>query len=149
MKASLLEQVGCFACRVGLACTVGDILRPRVELNTPIHSVISIKEALFWKDVGRSPYTGSFFRGPPLLLSLFQLTSERFVWQVSFLSLVDWITARVLSKVVTHTERQSRINDTGKVGCRLANGVLYIINCHPKLCLQSTHMCGSQHRSCT
>lgn len=99
MRATVLEQGGCFACRLGLAYGLGDILQRRVELSTPLHSLISIKEALFWKDVGRSPYTGSTFRGPPLLLPIFRWTSAHITWQAAGLSVVDWITAQVLSSV--------------------------------------------------
>ena len=99
MRATLLEQVGCFACRVGVAYIIGDILQRRVELNTPLHSLISLREALFWKDIGRSPYTSSYFRGPPLLLPLFRWTSEQFIRQVVSLAVVDWITAHLLSSI--------------------------------------------------
>jgi len=105
MRATLLEQVGCFACRVGLAYIIGDILQRRVELNTPLHSLISLREALFWKDVGRSPYTGSYFRGPPLLLPLFRWTSVQLVRQVVGLGVVDWITAHLLSSVADKVTR--------------------------------------------
>ncbi len=105
MRATLLEQVGCFACRVGLAYIIGDILQRRVELNTPLHSLISLREALFWKDVGRSPYTGSYFRGPPLLLPLFRWTSVQLVRQVVGLGVVDWITAHLLSSIADKVTR--------------------------------------------
>lgn len=105
MRATLLEQIGCFACRVGVAYVIGDILQRRVELNTPLHSLISLREALFWKDIGRSPYTSSYFRGPPLLLPLFRWTSVQLVRQVVSLSVVDWITAHLLSSVADQVNR--------------------------------------------
>ncbi len=128
MKATLLQHVGCLACRIGLAYSIGDILTRRVELNTPLHSLISIKEGLFWKDTGRSPYTGSFFRGAPLVLPLFRLTSQHVVWQAIALSVVDWITARVLSSVAAVIGRQSGIGRPG---------TLYTYGCAQQLCMTS------------
>lgn len=113
MNISLRDQAACIACRIGLAYAVGDLLLSRVELNTPLHSLISIREGLFWKQVGRSPYTGSAFRGPPLLLHLCQLTAKHHVWQASILSLVDWITSCVLAQAVTHAVRLSKQDNAG------------------------------------
>ena len=113
MNSSLRDQTACIACRIGLAYAIGDLLLSRVELNTPLHSLISIREGLFWKQVGRSPYTAFAFRGPPLLLQLCQLTSQRLVWQASILSLVDWITSCVLAQAVTHAVRYSKQDDAG------------------------------------
>ncbi|DBA81379.1 TPA: hypothetical protein ACH3X2_006978 [Trebouxia sp. C0005] len=128
MRATLLEQVGCFACRVGVAYIIGDILQRRVELNTPLHSLISVREALFWKDIGRSPYTSSYFRGPPLLLPLFRWTSVRLIRQVVSLAVVDWITAHLLSSVA---EQVIRFQDGDGQDLRIvqqAAPLLYLIN---------------------
>ncbi|DBB16916.1 TPA: hypothetical protein ACH3X3_014028 [Trebouxia sp. C0006] len=128
MRATLLEQVGCFACRVGVAYIIGDILQRRVELNTPLHSLISLREALFWKDIGRSPYTSSYFRGPPLLLPLFRWTSEQFIRQVVSLAVVDWITAHLLSSIA---DQVTRLQDGDVQGLRIvqqAAPLLYLLN---------------------
>lgn len=113
MSCSLRDQAACTACRVALAYAIGDVLAGRVELNTPLHSLISIREGLFWKQVGRSPYTASVFQGPPLLLQLCQLTAKHLVWQAIILSLVDWITSCVLERVVTHAVRLSKQDNAG------------------------------------
>lgn len=113
MSSSLRDQAACIACRIGLAYAIGDLLLSRVELNTPVHSLISIREGLFWKQVGRSPYTASAFRGPPLLLQFCQLTARHTVWQASVLSLVDWITSCVLAQAVTHAVRYSKQDNAG------------------------------------
>lgn len=116
MSCSFRDQAACIACRIALAYAVGELLLGRVELNTPLHSLISIREALFWKQVGRSPYTASVFRGPPLLLQLCQLTAKHLVWQASVLSLVDWITSCVLEQVVTQAFRLSKQGNAGTTG---------------------------------
>ncbi|DBA75512.1 hypothetical protein WJX77_011250 [Trebouxia sp. C0004] len=128
MRATLLEQIGCFACRVGLAYIIGDILQRRVELNTPLHSLISLREALFWKDIGRSPYTGSYFRGPPLLLPLFRWTSVQLVRQVVGLGVVDWITAQLLSSVADEVTRFQDGDGQGLRTVQQAAPLLYLIN---------------------
>ena len=103
MAGSTREQAACIACRLGLAYGIGDILIRRVELNTPLHSLISIREGIFWKQIGRSPYTASVFRGPPLLLQFCGATAHNLILQASLLSLIDWITSRVLSRVAQLT----------------------------------------------
>ena len=122
MKASFLEQSGCLACRIGLAWTIGDVLVRRVELNIPLHSFVSVKEALFWTSVGRSPFTSSLFRGPPLLLSLTRSCSSHVVLQATLLGLIDWITANILSRVAAVVDRQDKLKHSGmhreaKVAC--------------------------------
>ena len=112
MKASFLEQSGCLACRIGLAWTIGDVLVRRVELNVPLHSFVSIKEALFWTSVGRSPFTSSLFRGPPFL-SLTRLCSSHVILQAALLSLIDWITANILSRVADVVVRQDKLKHSG------------------------------------
>lgn len=113
MNNSFRDQVICIACRIGLAYAIGDLLLSRVEINTPLHSLISIREGLFWKQVGRSPYTASVFRGAPLLLQFCQLTSKHIVWQATLLSLVDWITSCVLAQAVTHAVKYSKQDNAG------------------------------------
>jgi len=117
MSTSFRDQAACILCRIALAYTIGELLIGRVELNTPLHSLISIREGLFWKQVGRSPYTASVFRGPPLLLQLCQLTAKRLVWQASVLSLVDWITGCVLERVVDQAVRLRKHDNAGTLGC--------------------------------
>ncbi|KAL3134128.1 hypothetical protein ABBQ32_008548 [Trebouxia sp. C0010 RCD-2024] len=128
MSCSLRDQAACTACRVALAYAIGDVLAGRVELNTPLHSLISIREGLFWKQVGRSPYTASVFQGPPLLLQLCQLTAKHLVWQAIILSLVDWITSCVLERVVTHAVRLSKQDNAEHTYIKQSAQFLYLVN---------------------
>lgn len=113
MNGSLRDQAACIACRIGLAYGVGDLLLGRVELNTPLHSLISVREGLFWQQVGRSPYTASVFRGPPLLLQICQVTARHVVWQASVLSVVDWITSCILAQAASYAVRNSKQDNAG------------------------------------
>lgn len=135
MKASFLEQSGCLACRIGLAWTIGDVLVRRVELNIPLHSFVSVQEALFWTSVGRSPFTSSIFRGPPLLLSLTRLCSSHVVLQATLLSLIDWITANILSRVAAVVDRQDKLKHSEHTLVRQSAAILYLVN--PCLILSS------------
>ena len=121
MNTSLRDQAACIACRVGLAYAIGDLLIGRVELNTPLHSLISVREGLFWKQVGRSPYTASIFRGPPLLLQFCQLTAKHLVWQASSLTLVDWITSCVLERAVAQAGRYRKQDNPGTLVASFAS----------------------------
>lgn len=132
MSTAFRDQAACIACRIALAYVIGEVLIGRVEISTPLHSLISIREGLFWKQVGRSPYTASVFRGPPLLLQLCQLTAKRLVWQASVLSLVDWITSCVLERVVTHAIRLSKQDNAGTLAssttpCAVLNRVATVL----------------------
>ena len=114
MSLSVSHQLSCLAARAALACTAGQILVLRVELNTPLHSLISVKEALFWTDTGRSPYTSSLFHGPPLLLSLLRLSSAHHALHLTALAMIDWITAHVLAKIAAKVDQQDEAKPAGE-----------------------------------
>lgn len=84
------------ASRVVLAYLFGETLSERVELNSSIHGLISLKEASFWTSIGRSPYTGSIYRGPPLLLLLCARTCTDLALQATLLCICDWVGSRLL-----------------------------------------------------
>ncbi|MCJ1242795.1 hypothetical protein MMC14_010804 [Varicellaria rhodocarpa] len=130
MTSLLSKRAACLLSRVGLAYGFGEVLLRRVELNTPVHSLISIKEALFWKQVGRSPYTASTFRGPPLLLQLFQSTASHLVWQATLLSVVDLITSLVLSRIAVLTVAANADGRSDNAGMQAA---LTSFNAHREL----------------
>ena len=95
----MFKAAGHIVVRLLLANLFGDSLGKRVELNSSIHSLISLKEASFWSSIGRSPYTGSTFRGPPLLLLLFEQASAFRLLQTAILSASDWVGSRLLREI--------------------------------------------------
>ena len=96
-KAQLMvDTATAIAFRVVLAYLFGESLVERVELNSSTHGLISLREASFWTSIGRSPYTGSAYRGPPLLLLLCERTCTNLALQATLLCICDWIGSRLL-----------------------------------------------------
>lgn len=112
---SSIGAAGHVALRLALAYLCGGTLDKRVELNSPIYSLISIREATFWSNIGRSPYTASLVRTPPLLLlALEQLASHRLLL-TGVLSTIDCVTSRLLSAL--SARELTKEHDPGSVLC--------------------------------
>jgi len=69
----------------------------RVELVTPLTNVKRLKEALFLEEIGHSPYDGSAFHLPPLVLSIFRIPAMTSVG--AFNILIDFLIAWLLFKI--------------------------------------------------
>ncbi|KAK3262804.1 hypothetical protein CYMTET_28358, partial [Cymbomonas tetramitiformis] len=75
MKAQDIAPACIAVAGVGLRAALsyfawGPRLAERVELSTPLHSIFTIAEGFHLKKMGMSPYTGSAFHAPPLVLPL-------------------------------------------------------------------------------
>lgn len=60
IESLVLHTVGAVATRLWLAsCGAGDLLMHRIEIGTPLTSLLRLREGLFLQTLGMSPYTGA------------------------------------------------------------------------------------------
>ena len=115
MDAHLAKLLAAAAClRVLLAALgLGQFLLWRIEVSTPASSLLTIREGLFLRSTGLSPYVGSSCHVPPLLLALHSLTVMHELWFVLPNLLFDLLSGLLLVRLfhVVHPTKESRAGE--------------------------------------
>ncbi|CAD7697318.1 unnamed protein product [Ostreobium quekettii] len=71
----------------------------RVEIASPLSSLVRVREGLALGDQGLSPYTGDAYHGPPLALSVFSGVARHPLWSLAPLIAADVASAALLSRL--------------------------------------------------
>ena len=72
----VLHTVGATAVRLLLAsCGAGDALMHRIEIGTPLTSLLRLREGLFLQALGLSPYSGKCVTTSALILHTLALVA--------------------------------------------------------------------------
>lgn len=87
--------------------TIGDTIRARVELSTPLNSWLRVQEGVFLQSQGVAVYSGGVFHETPLTLFFagFLIRSPRWWLQLVFV-MCDLLTAFILSCVASSYSRK-------------------------------------------